>query len=161
MDTQVIVFMIAEGVIALAGLVLIAVNIFKKYKGKKNLTLDEIIELSTELYDYAKEAYDRITAVADLGRSNFNSDEEYKNYLADNFIDDLDELIEMNGAPELYKKITDEDKKKIIMYVIDKLPSKNTTNSNEEVIHENLDVETNSEETDNSQDMVDIGEHLY
>ena len=168
LDPSTIGLLIIETIITLAMIALAGISLFRIYKGKNKLTVEEVLNLGEELMGYAKYVYDNISELSDISRSNFSSDKDYKEYLVEKVVEDLDEVITEQGKEyfsqnviDIYTKINHDDKIKIIESIIDRIPS-NNTDSNDEVnqsddTHDSISVDNDDESDSNT---VDIGEFL-
>lgn len=155
------IILILEGIVTLAMAVLAGISLFKNYKGKSKLSINEILTLGQELVDYANYVYSSVSSLVQLSKNDFNSEEEYKDYVAHKLVEDFDQLISENPncitSSALYTKLTYEDRVKLVESIVDKIAPGSSIRSNSETIEEASET---SVDTDTDKNTVDIGEHL-
>lgn len=166
MDMTTVALFVVESVILLAALIVSGYQIYKSHKGKTSLNVEDILELSKQLYNYANEVYATASKFNDICPANFNSQEEYKSFLISKIIEDFDELAEndvISGINKtLYNSLSDEAKKKIAEYIVDKSPKLETDSESKDLSNEESAIQTNGDEIDSDPgyDTVDIGDYL-
>lgn len=155
------IILILEGIVTLAMAVLAGISLFKNYKGKSKLSINEILTLGQELVDYANYVYSSVSSLVQLSKNDFYNEEEYKDYVAHKLVEDFDQLISENPncitSSALYTKLTYEDRVKLVESIVDKIAPGSSIRSNSETIEEASETSVN---TDADKNTVDIGEHL-
>ena len=156
------IIMILEAIVILAMVILAGVSLFKNYKGKNKLSIDEILTLGQELVEYANYVYSSVSSLVALSRNDFYTEEEYKDYLARKLVEDFDELITNDpnciSNSALYTKLSYEDRVKLVESIVDKIAPNKSTHSNSEITEEPSNQDT--DDNNDGDSLVDIGEHL-
>lgn len=155
MDIANILVMVIEGAIIVAFCILNGYELYKRYKNKSTLSIDDITSLIKDLNNLASTTMD-LVAPYKLTRKDFGTDEEYRDYLSSQLIADFDKLIDKMGltnTPDnVYKNLSYIDKKKIVDVVLDKFDTTST-----DIVHEEP---SKSDDSSESNDVVDIGDQL-
>ena len=166
MDTEVMIMFAVETVILIATLVVAGISLFKNYKGKQSLTIEEVMQLSQQFFNYANDAYKTISKFSDIYPGNFDSKAEYKSVLITRIIEDLDKLSKSDTAgvinSALYDKLSYAAKVSLVSNITDKIPSFQAISNNTESTGDGSAKDTSGDEADadSENDTVDIGEHL-
>lgn len=159
MDTVSIIIMAIEGVVILSLCVLWGKAIYTKYQNKENLTFDEIVQLTKDLSQLASNTVETLD-IFTLKRSDFGTDEEYRDYIIKNLVQDFDNLIftinpDHEDTAGVYSRLSYDDKVKIIDSFVDNLPLDVTG-----FIKDLDEVIDDMGESDETTDMVDMSEYL-
>lgn len=147
LDPGTITLIVAETVVILGFIVATAVSVFKKYKGKTKLSVEEIVDLSKDLASLAKDTYGYVEDIMSKIPSDFDDERQYRAHLIEVLVDDFDELLlEINpdciNHSVLYGKLSREEKEKIIETIIDKIPSKKDEANKTDNIDEDFEPDT-------------------
>ena len=155
------IMIILEGIVILAMAILAGISLFKNYKGKDKLSINEVLTLGQELVEYANYVYSSVSSLTQLSKSDFYTKEEYEDYIAHKLVEDFDQLISENPNcitnSALYTKLTYEDRVKLVKSIVNKIAPGSSIRSNSETIEEPSET---SVKTDGDTNTVDIGEHL-
>jgi predicted house-cleaning noncanonical NTP pyrophosphatase (MazG superfamily) len=158
MDLATLIIGFAALACALATIGYNAWFLYTSYKGKKRLTIDEIVNLTKDLTQLANNVELTLSDFKKT-RYDFATDEEYREYLTNSLIEHFDETMSLFNSEEiasskLYSRLSQEEKASIIETLIDKIPdSKEDKN-----LTEDTDEETTEEST--SSDMTDMTDYL-
>lgn len=147
MDTSIIIIII-EALLIVVFCALNGYEIYKKYKDKRTLTLDDITALIKDLECLSKDTAELVEPIT-VKRSDFNNDEEYHEHLKKTLITYFDDLVDTIGlikVPDsVYTNLSSEDKEKIVEVFLDRF-------------EDNAEIEDLP--SDDSDGTVDIGDHL-
>lgn len=164
MDTTGVIILAIESLVVIAFCALNGYDLFKKYKDKHTLNVADVVTLIKDLNDLAARTMDLVEPYT-LTRKDFNTDEEYRNYLTQNLVTDFDELIDRLGLdgitnPDAYNSLSREDKEKVVDVIIDKFELLSGDGDfNMEITEDYGDDEpTEYEPVDDS--LIDIGSHF-
>lgn len=155
------IMIILEGIVVLAMAILAGISLFKNYKGKDKLSINEVLTLGQELIEYANYVYSSVSSLTQLSKSDFRTEDEYEDYIAHKLVGVFDQLISENPNcitnSALYTKLTYEDRVKLVKSIVNKIAPGSSIRSNSETIEEPSET---SVKTDGDTNTVDIGEHL-
>lgn len=155
------IMIVLEGIVVLAMAILAGISLFKNYKGKDKLSINEVLTLGQELIEYANYVYSSVSSLTQLSKSDFRTEDEYEDYIAHKLVGVFDQLISENPNcitnSALYTKLTYEDRVKLVKSIVNKIAPGSSIRSNSETIEEPSET---SVKTDGDTNTVDIGEHL-